>query len=66
VLILQGQTTAITGLPIDESQFKTENKITEQFILDLLAHSTSKASQKKEKKKPKQEDEKPKAEGDKP
>jgi hypothetical protein len=37
VMITKGKTTALTGLPIDEAQFKTENEIKDQAILDLLA-----------------------------
>lgn len=37
VMITKGKTTALTGLPLDESQFKTENEIKDQTVLDLLA-----------------------------
>jgi curved DNA binding protein len=37
VMITKGKTTALTGLPIDEALFKTENSIKEQQVLDLLA-----------------------------
>lgn len=37
VMITKGKTTALTGLPIDESQFKTENELKDQAVLDLLA-----------------------------
>ena len=37
VMITKGKTTGLTGLPVDESQFKTENSIKDQAILDLLA-----------------------------
>jgi methionine aminopeptidase len=37
VMITKGKTTALTGLPLDESQFKTEHEIKDQAILDLLA-----------------------------
>jgi len=36
-MITKGKTTALTGLPIDEALFKTENSIKEQQVLDLLA-----------------------------
>lgn len=36
-MITKGKTTALTGLPLDEAQFKTENEIKDQAILDLLA-----------------------------
>ena len=39
VMITKGKTTALTGLPIDEAQFKTEHEIKDQAILDLLAVS---------------------------
>ena len=37
VMITKGKTTALTGLPIDEAAFKTENSIKDQTVLDLLA-----------------------------
>lgn len=51
VMITKGKTTALTGLAVDEAQFKTENSIKDQYVLDLLALSMDKAEQKKEKKK---------------
>ena len=37
VMITKGKTTALTGLPLDEAQFKTENELKDQSVLDLLA-----------------------------
>ena len=37
VMITKGKTTALTGLPIDEATFKTDNSIKDQAVLDLLA-----------------------------
>jgi len=37
VIITKGKTTAITGLPIDENQFKSEFSIKDEKILELLA-----------------------------
>lgn len=37
VMITKGKTTALTGLPIDEAQFKSEFSIKDQKVLDLLA-----------------------------
>lgn len=37
VMITKGKTTALTGLPLDEAQFKTELGIKDQAILNLLA-----------------------------
>ena len=51
VMITKGKTTALTGLPIDESLFSTEHAIKDQAILDLLAQSMDKADQKKAKQK---------------
>lgn len=51
VMITKGKTTALTGLPIDESMFKTELGIKDEGILDLLALSMEKSEQKKERKK---------------
>lgn len=51
VMITKGKTTALTGLPLDEALFKTENSIKDEKILELLALSMDKAEQKKEKKK---------------
>ena len=39
VMITKGKTTAMTGLPIDEAQFKTENELKDEAILQLLAVS---------------------------
>ena len=51
VMITKGKTTALTGLPIDESMFKTENELKDEEILNLLSLSMDKKEQKKEKKK---------------
>jgi len=51
VMITKGKTTALTGLPVDEELFKSENKIEDQAILDLLAQSMEKKEQKKNKEK---------------
>jgi hypothetical protein len=51
VMITKGKTTALTGLPINEENFKTELGIKDQQILDLLALSMDKSEQKKERKK---------------
>lgn len=37
VMITKGKTTALTGLPLDEALFKTENELKDQAVLDLLA-----------------------------
>lgn len=37
VMITKGKTTALTGLPIDENQFKSEFSIKDEKILELLA-----------------------------
>lgn len=37
VMITKGKTTALTGLPLDENLFKTENSIKDEKILELLA-----------------------------
>ena len=49
VMITKGKTTSLTGLPIDEEMFSTENKIEDKEIVDLLAQSMDKAEQKKKK-----------------
>lgn len=49
-MILQGGTIRIAGLDIDESNYTSENSITDQSIIDLLATSMDKATQKKDKK----------------
>jgi hypothetical protein len=36
-MITKGKTTALTGLPLDEALFKTENSIKDEKILELLA-----------------------------
>ena len=36
VLILKGSTIAITGLPVDISKFKTEKKIEDETIIQLI------------------------------
>ena len=51
VIITKGKTTAITGLPIDESLFKSEHAIKDEDILKLLNLSMDKKEQKKEQKK---------------
>ena len=50
-MITKGKTTALTGLPIDESLFKSDLAIKDEGILNLLALSMDKKEQKKEKKK---------------
>lgn len=47
VMITKGKTTALTGLPLDESLFKSEHELKDQEILDLLAQSMDKKEQKK-------------------
>ena len=37
VMITKGKTTALTGLPIDESTFKTDHAIKDEAVLQLLA-----------------------------
>ena len=37
VMITKGKTTALTGLPLDEAQFKTENELKDEGLLQLLA-----------------------------
>ena len=51
VAITKGKTTALTGLPIDESLFKSEHSIQDEEILKLLTLSMDKKEQKKEQKK---------------
>ena len=51
VMITKGKTTALTGLPIDESLFKTDKEIKDEDILKLLSMSMDKSEQKKERKK---------------
>lgn len=36
VMLLQGGTISITGLPIEEAKFKTENKVTDEALIALL------------------------------
>ena len=36
-MITKGKTTALTGLPVDEAQFKTDHTIKDEKILELLA-----------------------------
>jgi hypothetical protein len=36
-MITKGKTTALTGLPVDENQFKSEFSIKDEKILELLA-----------------------------
>ena len=40
VMITKGKTTALTGLPLDEAQFKTENELKDEGVLQLLAVSS--------------------------
>ena len=40
VMITKGKTTALTGLPLDEAQFKTENELKDETVLQLLAVSS--------------------------
>lgn len=47
VMITKGKTTALTGLPIDESLFKSENQIKNEEVLKLLSQSMDKKEQKK-------------------
>jgi hypothetical protein len=51
VVVLKNGSQTISGLPLDESLFKTENKITDENIVKLLATSLDKKDQKKDKKK---------------
>jgi curved DNA binding protein len=51
VVILKNGSLTLTGLPVDTTLFKTENKITKEEIVKLLAGSTDKKDQKKDKKK---------------
>ena len=51
VIITKGKTTAITGLPIEESLLKSEHAIKDEEILKLLNLSMDKKEQKKEQKK---------------
>jgi hypothetical protein len=37
VVITKGKTSVLTGLPLDESQFKSDHSITDQAVLELLA-----------------------------
>ena len=37
VMITKGKTTALTGLPVDDAQFKTEHSIKDEQILGLLS-----------------------------
>lgn len=37
VMITKGKTTALTGLPVDEAQFKTEHSIKDEQVLSLLS-----------------------------
>lgn len=54
VVILKNGAQVISGLPIDTSLFKTENKITDENLLKILATSLDKKDQKKDKKKAEQ------------
>lgn len=51
VMILQGHTIAITGLPLDETKFKSTFKIEDEEIKKLLTLKMDKNSQKSQKKK---------------
>jgi len=51
VLILKGSTLVVTGLPVDATKLKTDKKIEDKAILDLLALSMEKDAQKAQKKK---------------
>lgn len=42
VMITKGKTTALTGIPIDESQFKSDHELKDEAILQLLATSMDK------------------------
>lgn len=42
VMITKGKTIALTGLPIDEELYKTENSIKDEEILKLLTQSLEK------------------------
>ena len=46
-MITKGKTTALNGLPLDESLFKSEHEIKDEAILELLAQSMDKKEQKK-------------------
>lgn len=62
VCILQKGTTILAGnLPLAESSFSTENKVTDQAILDILAVSLDKKTQKKKNKGAKKEEKTEKA-----
>jgi len=39
VMILKGGTVVVSGLPLDLAKYKTENKITDEKIVALLAVS---------------------------
>jgi len=51
VAILKNGAQIISGLPLNEGSFKSENKITDENIVKLLATSLDKKDQKKDKKK---------------
>jgi hypothetical protein len=36
-MITKGKTTALTGIPLDENQFKSEFSIKDEKIIELLA-----------------------------
>jgi len=55
VMILQGGTITITGLPIDEAQYKTEKKIADENLIALLSTKMDKKSQQQAKKKKKKD-----------
>lgn len=42
VMITKGKTTALTGLPFDESLFKSEHEIKDEEILKLISLSMDK------------------------
>jgi len=47
VMILKGTTLAITGLPLDNTKYKSDKKVEDEAILKLLSQSMDKESQKK-------------------
>lgn len=51
VMITKGKTSALTGLPFDETLFKSEHEIKDEELLKLINLSMDKKEQKKEQKK---------------
>lgn len=49
-MVSKKQTAALTGLSIDETLFKTDLKIEDQQILDILASNPDRKAEKKAKK----------------